>query len=115
MRDGATATAEGCLDADHNKPNEDNGIKKTESAVLAFALEQPAFGQVRVPNRVMKLSIFASATGGRSIWPCQNLEAIKGTSQTQKAVTLRARQRPRPRSLISGLTRLINIDCFMNI
>ena len=41
---------------------------KIEQAVLAFALEQPAYGQVRVSNELRKRGILVSPGGVRSIW-----------------------------------------------
>ena len=41
------------IDANRRKPNPKNRVEEaTESAVFAFALEQPAFGQVRVSNEL---------------------------------------------------------------
>jgi hypothetical protein len=41
---------------------------KIEQAVLDFALEQPAYGQVRVSNELRKRGMLVSAGGVRSIW-----------------------------------------------
>ena len=38
-----------------------------EEAVVAFAVEQPAFGQVRVANELRKQGLFISAGGVRSV------------------------------------------------
>ena len=45
--------------------------------MLAFSLEQPAFGQVRVSNELRKQEIFVSASGVRSIWLCHDQQAFK--------------------------------------
>jgi hypothetical protein len=49
----------------------------TELAVAAFAIEQPAFGQVRVSNELRKRGIFISPSGVRSVWLRRNLESFK--------------------------------------
>jgi hypothetical protein len=49
------------IDANRKKPNLRNRVEEaTEVAVAAFALEQPAFGQVRVSNELRKPGIFIS-------------------------------------------------------
>ncbi len=40
----------------------------TENAVTAFAIDFPAYGQVRVSNELRKKGIFVSPTGVRYIW-----------------------------------------------
>ncbi len=52
---------EALLDANRKKPNLRNRVDEaTGAAVAAFALEQPAFGQVRVSNELRKRGIFVS-------------------------------------------------------
>ena len=69
---------EALLDANRRKPNIKNRVEEaTEAAVTAFALEQPAFGQVRVSNELRKRGIFVSPSGARSVWLRQNLESFK--------------------------------------
>ena len=66
------------IDANRRKPNIKNRVEEaTEAAVTAFALEQPAFGQVRVSNELRKRGIFVSPSGVRSVWLRQNLESFK--------------------------------------
>ena len=48
-----------------------------EEAVVAFATEQPAYGQVRVSNELKKRGLFVSPGGVRSIWLRHNLETFK--------------------------------------
>lgn len=48
-----------------------------EAAVALFALEQPAFGQVRVTNELRKRSIFISSSGARTAWLRRGLESFK--------------------------------------
>lgn len=69
---------EALLDANRKKPNLRNRVdEETESAVAAFAVEQPAFGQVRVSNELRKRGIFVSPSGVRSIWLRRNLESFR--------------------------------------
>jgi len=49
----------------------------TEKAVLDFALEFPAFGQLRASNELRKQGIFVSPSGVRSIWLRNNLASMK--------------------------------------
>lgn len=48
-----------------------------EAAVCKMAIEQPAFGQVRVSNELRKGGIFVSPGGVRSIWLRNDLETFK--------------------------------------
>lgn len=69
---------EALIDASRRKPNIKNRVEEaTEIAVTAFALEQPAFGQVRVSNELRQRGIFVSPSGVRSIWLRKNLESFK--------------------------------------
>jgi len=73
-----TGGIEALIDANRRKPNIKNRVEEeTEAAVTAFALEQPAFGQVRVSNELRKRGIFVSPSGVRSVWLRQNLESFK--------------------------------------
>ena len=66
------------IDANRRKPNPKNRIEEaSESAVTDFALEQPAFGQVRVSNELRKRGIFVSPSGVRSVWLRHDLESFK--------------------------------------
>src|SRR6516225_8680657 len=52
------------IDANRKKPNLKNRVEEaTESAVVNFALEQPAFGQVRASNELRKRGIHISPSG----------------------------------------------------
>lgn len=66
------------IDANRRKPNPKNRVEEaTEMAVAAFAIEQPAFGQVRVSNELRKRGIFVSPSGVRCVWLCRDLESFK--------------------------------------
>ncbi len=74
----ADGGVEALLDANRKKPNFRNRIEESiETAVAAFALEQPAFGQVRVSNELRKRGIFVSPSGVRSVWMRRDLESFK--------------------------------------
>ncbi|TRB15575.1 helix-turn-helix domain-containing protein, partial [Mannheimia haemolytica] len=62
------------LNQNRRVPNLKNRVDEaTEQAVVKFALDNPAFGQVRVSNELRKQGIFISAGGVRSIWLRHNL------------------------------------------
>jgi len=48
-----------------------------EQAVVEMALEQPAFGQVRISNELRKKNLFVSPGGVRSIWLRHDLQTFK--------------------------------------
>lgn len=69
---------EALIDANRKKPNLRNRVDSAiEEAVAAFALEQPAFGQVRVSNELRQRGIFVSPSGVRSIWLRRDLASFK--------------------------------------
>ena len=60
---------EALFDKTRRKPNIKNRVDiQVEDAVVAYAIEQPAHGQVRVSNELRKRGVFVSASGVRSIW-----------------------------------------------
>jgi len=60
------------------KPNLKNRIDPAiEAAVMAFAIEQPAYGQHRVSNELRKRGIFVSGAGVRTIWVRNDLEVFQ--------------------------------------
>jgi len=74
----ADGGVEALLDANRKKPNLRNRIEESIAiAVAAFALEQPAFGQVRVSNELRKRGVFVSPSGVRSVWLRRDLESFK--------------------------------------
>lgn len=76
------AVAEGgvsaLIDRSRRKPNKQNRVDDAvENAVVEYAIEQPAHGQVRVSNELRKRGIFVSASGVRSIWLRHDLANFK--------------------------------------
>ncbi len=66
------------LNQNRRVPNLKNRVDEAiEQAVVKFALDNPAFGQVRVSNELRKQGIFVSAGGVRSIWLRHHLANFK--------------------------------------
>jgi transposase InsO family protein len=60
------------------KPNPRNRIPQdVEAAIVALALEQPAWGQVRVASMLAKRGITISPAGVRCVWQRHELETMK--------------------------------------
>lgn len=73
-----TGGLENLLDKSRRKPNLKNRTDEaTESAVIAVAIEFPAYGQLRASNELRKQGMFVSPSGVRSIWLRNNLESFK--------------------------------------
>tara|TARA_R110000868_G_scaffold89235_2_gene248491 strand:+ start:113 stop:571 length:459 start_codon:yes stop_codon:yes gene_type:complete len=69
---------EALVDRSRRVPNPKNRVDSgTEQAVVAYAIEEPAHGQVRVSNELRKRGVFVSASGVRSIWLRHNLANFK--------------------------------------
>ena len=65
----ANGGVEALLQKDRKRPNIKNRVDEViEQAVVAYAIEQPAHGQVRVSNELRKRGTFVSPSGVRSIW-----------------------------------------------
>jgi transposase InsO family protein len=66
------------LNKSRRKANPKNRVDEmTESAVVNYAVDVPAHGQVRVSNELRKKGIFVSPTGVRSIWLRHDLNSFK--------------------------------------
>ena len=69
---------EALFDKTRRRPNPKNRVDEAiETAVVAYALEQPAHGQVRVSNELRKRGVFVSPSGVRSIWLRHDLYNFK--------------------------------------
>mgnify|MGYP001017982149 CR=1 FL=1 len=69
---------EALVDKSRRKPNHKNRVEEAiEQAVLQYALDFPAHGQVRTSNELRKLGVFVSPSGVRSIWLRHNLANFK--------------------------------------
>ena len=51
--------------------------EEIETAIVALAIEQPAFGQVRIANELRKRGLTVSAAGARCVWQRHDLETMK--------------------------------------
>jgi len=77
---------EALIDKDRRQPNLKNRVDEaTETAVVEYAVEYPAHGQVRVSNELRKQGIFVSASGVRSIWLRHNLANFKSRLKALEA------------------------------
>ena len=69
---------EALIDQSRRKPNLKNRVdEQTEAAVVAYAIEQPAHGQVRASNELRKRGVFISPSGIRCVWLRNNLACFK--------------------------------------
>jgi transposase InsO family protein len=66
------------LDKSRRIPNIKNRVdEQTETAVVAYAIEQPAHGQVRASNELRKRGVFISPSGVRCVWLRHQLGRFK--------------------------------------
>jgi len=73
-----TGGLEALLHKDRRRANPKNRVEPpVEEAILAFALQNPAAGQVRVSNDLRKQGIFVSPTGVRSVWLRHGLQTFR--------------------------------------
>src|SRR6478609_6269635 len=69
---------EALFDKSRRQPNVKNRTdERTENAVVEYAVECPAHGQVRVSNELRKRGIFISPGGVRCVWLRNNLASFK--------------------------------------
>ena len=66
------------IDKNRRKPNIKNRVDEhTETAVVEYAIEEPAHGQVRASNQLRKKGVFISPSGVRSVWLRHQLARFK--------------------------------------
>ncbi len=69
---------EALVDKSRRQPNIKNRVdENTEQAVVAYAVEQPAHGQVRASNELRKRGVFISPSGVRCVWLRHDLARFK--------------------------------------
>ena len=77
---------EALLEKTRRVPNLKNRTDpETENAVVAYAIEYPAHGQVRVSNELRKRGVFVSPSGVRSIWLRHDLAHFKARLKALEA------------------------------
>ena len=69
---------EALFDRSRKVPNTKNRVEpQIENAVVEYAIQEPAHGQVRVSNELRKQGVFVSPSGVRSIWIRHDLANFK--------------------------------------
>jgi transposase InsO family protein len=69
---------EGLISKSRRHPNLKNRVDEhTEAAVVAYAIEVPAHGQVRASNELRKQGVFISPSGVRCVWLRHRLACFK--------------------------------------
>ena len=75
---------EALLDQSRRVPNHKNRVDQVvEQAVIEYAIQDPAHGQVRVSNELRKKGVFVSPSGVRSIC-LRNFYRLYGTGQAHQ-------------------------------
>lgn len=73
-----TGGIDALINRSRRAPNLKNRVdSETEQAVIKYAIDFPARGQVRTSNELRKLGVFISPSGVRSIWLRNDLENFK--------------------------------------
>ena len=83
---------EALLERTRRVPNPKNRVDlETEETVVAYAVEYPAHGQVRVSNELRKRGVFVSPSGVRSIWLRHDLAHFKARLKALEAKVAQAK------------------------
>lgn len=73
-----TGGEEALQDLSKHKPNPKNRVPEhIEEAVVSYAIENPAYGQLRASNELVKRGVMVSSSGVRSVWLRHDLETVK--------------------------------------
>ena len=73
-----TGGEEALQDLSRKQPNLKNRVPQyVEEAVIEFAIEFPAYGQLRAANELNKRGVLVSSSGVRSVWVRNDLETLK--------------------------------------
>ncbi len=102
------------IDKNRRKPNVKNRVEEAiEIAIVDYAVEQPAHGQVRASNELRKRGVFVSPSGVRCVWlrnqlarfkdrlkALENKMAQEGTILTE--VQVQALEKKKNDDLVSG-------------
>ena len=77
---------EALLEKDRRRANVKNRTdERTEEAVVAYAVEQPAHGQVRTSNELRKRGFFVSPSGVRGVWLRHDLAKFRARLKALEA------------------------------
>lgn len=73
-----TGGVESLFERTRRKPNHKNRVDgEIESKIVQFAIDNPAFGQLRASNELRKVGVFISPAGVRCIWLRHDMETFQ--------------------------------------
>ena len=74
---------EALIDKDRRRPNLRNRVdERTEDAVVAYAVDFPAHGQVRASNELRKLGMFISPSGSPQCLAAPRTGVLQGSTES---------------------------------